>query len=109
MEIVFPNSGKISEWIQDSLKRPKYKDLYAAGLALQGILNRDQGSFISSLQLLLKAHEGQAKHGDLRWTPEGWLCLSAMTLSFLAFQQGLKVDLENDYLSKGYLAYLCSE
>jgi hypothetical protein len=106
MEIACPNSGNISEWIKDLIKRPKYKDLYAAGLALQAILSKDQASFISSLHLILKAHEGQAKHGDLRWSPEGWLCLPAMTLSFLACQKNLKVEIDNEYLSLGYLAYL---
>ena len=106
MEILCPGFGNISEWIKDLIKRPKYKDLYAAGFALQAIMDRDQDAFNSSLQSLLKAHEGMAKHGDLRWTPEGWLCLPAMSLSFLAIQKGLKVEIEDEYLSLGYLKYL---
>ena len=106
MEILLPNSGQISVWIKDLKKRPKYKDLYAAGFTLQAILDRDQDAFTQSLQLLLKAHEGMAKYGELRLTPEGWLCLPAMTLAFLACQENLKVEIENEYLSLGYLAYL---
>jgi hypothetical protein len=106
MEILYPSGGNISEWIKDLIKRPKYKDLYAAGFALQAILDKDQSSFTNSLQLLLKAHEGLAKYGQLRLTPEGWICLPAMSLSFLAYQKNLKVDMENEYLPLGYLAYL---
>lgn len=106
MEILFPSSGDITAWIKDLLKRPKYKDLYAAGLALQAIVDREQSAFTDSMGLLLKAHEGQAKHGDLRWTPEGWLSLPAMSLSYLAKKNGLKVEIENEYLSLGYLEYL---
>jgi hypothetical protein len=106
MEILYPSSGNISEWIKDLLKRPKYKDLYAAGFVLQSILDGEQNAFNDSLQLLLKAHEGIAKHGGLRCCPEGWLCLPGMTLSFLAVQKGLKVEIENEYLSLGYLEYL---
>ena len=106
MEILLPSSKNISEWIKDLKKRPKYKDLYYAGFVLQAILDGDQAAFTQSLQLLLKAHEGMAKYGDLRLTPEGWLCLPAMTLSYLACQKSLKVEIENEYLSLGYLANL---
>lgn len=106
MEILYPSDGNISAWIKDLLKRPKYKDLYAAGFALQAILDRNQNVFSDSMGLLLKAHEGMAKHGDLRWIPEGWLCLPAMTLSYLAKKNDLKVEIENEYLSLGYLEYL---
>lgn len=106
MEIADPAGGNIAYWIKDLLKRPKYKDLFAAGFALQAILDREQIAFTDSLRLLLKAHEGMAKHGGLRWTPEGWLCLPAMTLSILARKNGLKVEIENDYLSLGYLEFL---
>lgn len=106
MEILFPSGGNITAWIKDLLKRPKYKDLYAAGLAIQAILDKDQDAFTNSIMLLLKAHEGQAKHGWLRWTPDGWLCLPAMTLSYLAKKNDLKVEIENEYLSLGYLEYL---
>ena len=105
MKILCPSSGDFSEWINNLLKRPK-KDFIAMGLTIQAILNQDQDSLTNSLQLLLKAHEGMAKHGELRLTPEGWLCLPAMTLSFLAIQKGLKVEIENEYLSLGYLQYL---
>lgn len=106
MEILYPSGGNITAWIKDLLKRPKYKDLYAAGFVLQTILDREQNAFMDSMGLLLKAHEGMAKHGELRLTPEGWLCLPAMTLSYLAKNNGLEVEIENEYLSLGYLEYL---
>ena len=106
MEILLPGSGDINGWIKDLKKRPKYKDLYAAGFALQAILDRNQEAFTQALQAFLKAHEGMAKYGGLRYTSEGWLCLPAMSLSYAAHQKGLKVEVENEYLSMGYLAYL---
>lgn len=106
MEILFSSSGNISDWIKDLKKRPKYKDLYAAGFMLQAILDKDQEAFTQSLKLLLEAYAGMAKHGELRLSPEGWLCLPAMTLAFLACQKGLAIEIENEYLSAGYLKYL---
>jgi hypothetical protein len=47
-----------------------------------------------------------AKHGDLRWTAEGLLCMPAMSLAYVARKRDLKVEIENDYLSIGYLEYL---
>lgn len=106
MEILHPLGGDLAAWIKDLIKRPKYKELYAAGFAFQAILDGEQAAFTDSLQALLKAHEGQAKHGWLRWTPDGWLSLPAMTLSVLARRRNLKVEVENEYLSLGYLEYL---
>lgn len=109
MEILSPSDGKIDEWIKDLLKRPKYKDLYASGFVLQAILDQEQNTFLDSMRLLLKAHEGLAKYGELRWIPEGWLCLPAMSLSFLGKKYGFQEEIENDYLSVGYLEYLLSK
>jgi hypothetical protein len=106
MEILSPNSGNITAWINVLTKRPKFKDLYAAGLAFQAIQNRDKLAFNKALQLLLIAHEGIAKHGELRLTPEGWLCLPAMTISYLGYRNGLNAEIENDYLSREYLYFL---
>jgi hypothetical protein len=106
MEILIPQSGNISEWISELLKRPKYKDLYAAGLTIQAIQDHDQSAFDSSLRSLLKVHEGKAKFGELRLTPSGWLCLPAMVLSYLAFRENLSVNVESDYFSLGYLEYI---
>jgi hypothetical protein len=106
MEILYPETGNILEWIENLLKRPKVKEFYAIGQCLQSIVKIDQIGFDQSLCAILKSHEGKAKHGELRWTPEGWLCLSAMSLSFIAIQKRLRVEIENDYLSIGYLTFL---
>ncbi len=106
MELLFPSSGHLDDWIGDLLKRPKYKDLYAAGLTLQSIRNNDQSAFDQSLQMLLKAHEGQAKSGGLRWSTHGWLCLHAMTLAYLALKRNLEVTVSNEYISLGYLQFV---
>jgi hypothetical protein len=106
MEMLIPQSGNINDWISELLKRPKYKDLYAAGLTIQAIQDHDQSAFDSSLRSLLKVHEGKAKFGELRLTPSGWLCLPAMVLSYLAFRENLSVNVESDYFSLGYLEYI---
>lgn len=106
MELLFPSSGHLDEWIGDLLKRPKYKDLYAAGLTIQSIRNNDQSAFDQSFQMLLKVHEGQAKLGGLRWSPQGWLCLHAMTLAYLALQKNLEVTCTNDYFSLEYIQFI---
>jgi hypothetical protein len=106
MEFLYPTKANTSDWINEIIKYPKYKDLYAAGLSLRAILDQDQKQFSNSIQLLLKAHNGIAKFGGLRLSPEGWLCLSAMSLCFLADKVQLDIDIENDLLSLSYLNYI---
>jgi hypothetical protein len=106
MEIILPDAGNLDFWVQDLLKRPKYKDLFAAGHAFRAILEKDQTALTLSIQALLEAHTGFARHGGLRLTPEGWLCLPAMALSILAAQNHLTMDIQNEYLSLGYLDFL---
>jgi len=90
------------------LKRPKYKDVYAVGLVVQAIANRRQEDFDAALAQLLQAHRGQAKFGQLRESPEGYLCLHAMTLVRVAQEYGLTVTSDSEYLSLPYLAYAAS-
>jgi hypothetical protein len=106
MEMLIPQSGNLKDWIGELLKRPKYKDLYAAGLTIQAIQDHDQSAFDSSLRSLLKVHAGKVKYGEFRWSPLGWLCLPAMVLSYLAFRENLSVNVESDYFSLGYLEYI---
>jgi hypothetical protein len=106
IELLLPTDKGISSQVQELLRRPKAKDMYATGLALQAILIDNQTGLENALEKLLHVHEGQAKHGDLRWTAEGLLCLPAMALAFVARKRGLRVNLTNDYLNLGYLEYL---
>jgi hypothetical protein len=85
---------------------PKLKDLYAAGQAVQAIMERDQTALDGALVVVLQAHRGMAKFGGLRETPEGYLCLPAMALAKVALDRGMAVNVESEYLSKGYLEYL---
>jgi hypothetical protein len=106
MEMLIPQSGNMNDWIGELLKRPKYKDLYPAGLIIQAIQDHDQSAFDSSLRSLLKVHEGKVKYGEFRWSPLGWLCLPAMVLSYLASRENLTINVESDYFSYGYLKYI---
>ena len=90
------------------LNKPKIKDTFATGLTIRAIVERDQSAFEAALDGLLRAHRGRAKFGGLRETPEGYLCLPAMALSKLALDRGMQVELDNEYLSRGYLDHLLS-
>ena len=87
-------------------RRPKLKEWYAKGQALQALTHRDETALHTALLALLKAHEGIAKHGSLRWTAVGFLSMAAMALAYGARKQGLRVVIVNDYFSQGYLDYL---
>jgi hypothetical protein len=86
--------------------KPGLKDLYAAGHAVQAIMERDQTALDTSLVVILQAHRGMAKFGGLRETPEGYLCLPAMALAKVALDRGMTANIASEYLSKGYLEYL---
>lgn len=101
--------GKDTEalkYVASLLAKPKYKDMFAAGQAIGAITARDQTSLDEALVNLLGAHQGMAKFGGLRETPEGYLCLPAMALSKVAMDRKMAVNVESEYLSKGYLEYL---
>lgn len=85
---------------------PKLKDLYAAGQAVQAIMERNQTTLDNALTVVVLAHRGMAKFGGLRETPEGYLCLPAMALAKLALDRGMTVNVESEYFVKGYLEYL---
>jgi len=101
--------GKDAEaltYVAGLLAKPKYKDMFSAGQAITAITAHDQMCLDAALADLLDAHRGMAKFGGLRETPEGYLCLPAMALAKVALDRGMAVNVENEYLSKGYLAYL---
>jgi len=63
-------------------ERPKTVRIYfVMAKTLRAIVDQDQPAFYLALDEWLGAHRGQAKYGGLRETPEGYLCLSAMSLS----------------------------
>jgi Immunity protein 49 len=88
------------------LKKPKVKWTFAAGKAIQALIERDQPGFDQALEELLKAHRGMATVGGIRESPEGFLCLQAMSLARLAGDRGMVVHAESEYLNKGYLHFL---
>jgi hypothetical protein len=106
MELLLPSGNDITRWIQGLLEEPKVKRTFAMGQTIQAIIEQDQFTFNGALANLLKAHEGKAKHGNLRWTAEGLLCMPAMSLAYVALKRNFKVEIDNDYFSIGYLEYL---
>ena len=89
--------------------KPKVKYTFAAGRIIKSVIEHCQPGFDEALSDLLKAHRGMAKFGGLRETPEGFLSLSAMSLSKIALERGLEVNVESEYLAQGYLDYLLRE
>jgi hypothetical protein len=100
--------SKTTDYIAGLLKKPKVKDMCAAGKAIQSLVDGNQTTLDRALAELLNAHQGMAQHGSLRWSPEGYLCLPVMSLSKMALDRGMAVNVESAYLSKGYLDYLAA-
>jgi len=109
MELLYPTGADFSIWINELLKSPKNKDIFAIGNVFEAILSKNQSLLNSALINLLKAHEGMAKYGGLRETAEGLLCMPAMSLSYAACKRNMTIDIENDYLSLGYLEFLLNQ
>jgi hypothetical protein len=96
----------ISKWIRGLSEKPKIVMWFSIGQALQAILEKENDKFNTALATVLKAHEGQAIRGGLRSTPEGFLCMPAMSLCYVAFTHDLNVTIDNEYLSNGYINFL---
>jgi hypothetical protein len=94
------------DYVPGLLKKPKIKDTFAMGKTIKAIIGRNQAEFDAAFDDLLRAHRGRAKFGALRETPEGFLCLPAMSLAKMALRRSMKVNSESEYISKGYLDYL---
>jgi tetratricopeptide (TPR) repeat protein len=92
--------------VLNMLKKPKVKWTYAAGKAIQALIERDEPGFDQALEELLKAHRGMATVGGIRESPESFLCLQAMSLAWLASERGMAANAESEYLNKGYLQFL---
>jgi hypothetical protein len=100
------------EWTSKSIEKllsaPEYKDTYNIGTCIQAIEQFDQTGYVQSLHKLLDAHKAMATRGSLRGTPEGWLCMPAMVLIYLAELHGMKIRIENDYVSNVYIDFMIS-
>ncbi len=93
-------------YVSGLLKYPKVKDFFAIGEMIKALISADASAFDDALIKLLSAHRGMAKFGGLRETPEGFLCLPAMSLSKVALERGLHSSVDSEYMSRGYLVYL---
>lgn len=106
LQLAICEDAKALAYARGIPSKPGLKDLYAAGQAVQAVMERDQAALDAALVVILQAHRGMAKFGGLRETPEGYLCLPAMALSKVAMDQGMAANVESEYLSKEYLQYL---
>jgi tetratricopeptide (TPR) repeat protein len=106
MELLEPIGWDIQKSIQELFKRPRFKDMIAFGKVVRAIVENDNAGLSAALEEFLKIHAGKAKHGILRESPEGLLSMSAMSLMYAARKKGIHIEIENEYISNGYLEYL---
>jgi hypothetical protein len=97
---------EVKSYLPGLLEDRRIKWIFALGKAVEAILEGEQPVFDAATRDLLEAHRRMAKFGGLRETPEGFLCLPAMSLSKIALDRSMEVNAESEYLSKGYLDYL---
>lgn len=100
---------KNSEYVDGLLLRPKYVYYRSTGLAVKAIIENNKTSFRQSMDILLKTHDGMTKHGMLRESPEGFISLPAMSLTYAALRRGMKVDINSEYVPIDYLYYIYPE
>jgi hypothetical protein len=89
-------------WIQKIITKPSVKYTYLLGQSLQAITTKCEIEFNQALDGLLKIHDGQAKHGALRETAEGLICMPAMSLIYLAMKNGISITVESEYIAPDY-------
>lgn len=109
VHLISGRDEEAGDYVPRLLKKPKVKDIFAVGNIIKAIIKRNQSAFDRAMNDLLKAHQGMAKFGGLQETPEGFLCLPAMSLSKIALERGMEINVESEYLSKRYLDYLLQE
>jgi hypothetical protein len=106
LEFLYPTGWEINKSIQILKKSQRFKIVPPWGKALEALLNKNSLNFETAIEDLLKVHEGMAKHGSLRYSAEGLLCLSAMSLVYIAIQREMSIEIENDYFSMEYLKFI---
>jgi tetratricopeptide (TPR) repeat protein len=104
--LIAEEDEEAGSYVHGLLKKPKIKWTFAMGQTIQAIIAGEQSAFDAALDALLQAHRGMAKFGGLRETPEGFLCLPAMSLSKMALDRGMGLNAESEYLAKEYLEYI---
>jgi tetratricopeptide (TPR) repeat protein len=104
--LVIGEDEEATDYVRGLLEKPKIKWTFAAGRTVRALIALDQLALDDALDELLEAHRGMAKFGGLRETPEGYLCLPAMSLSKMALERDLEVNVVSEYLARGYLNYL---
>lgn len=89
-------------WLEKLLNNKSVKESFCEGKAIQGIADQDESNFKQALVELLLIHDRQVKHGMLRETGEGLICMSGMSLVYLAIENGMNVDIKSDYIVPEY-------
>jgi hypothetical protein len=106
MELLTSTEKGIYSAISKLKKKNKIKDYFAIGIILDAIIKHDETLLNAGLTDLLRAHEGMAKHGALRETSEGYICMQAMSLAYISKKRNLSVQIKNEYLPLEYVDFL---
>lgn len=93
-------------WIAKLLEKPKIKETFYMGEAFQAILDKNETNLNLALTNLLVKHQGRVRHGDLRETAEGLICMSAMTIGYIGLINNMHLTVDSEYFSCRYLEYL---
>lgn len=93
-------------WIAKLLEKTKIKETFYMGEAFQAILDKNETNLNLALTNLLIKHQGRAKHGDLRETAEGLICIPAMTIGYIGLLNNMHITVESEYFSGRYLEFL---
>jgi len=94
--------GKSQIWIQKLIENSSAALQYSSGRALQAIIGGNKSAFRDQLCEILRIHDGQAKHGGLRETAEGLICMPAMSIIFLGVQKEMIVEIQSEYIAPDY-------
>lgn len=93
-------------WIEKLIEKPKIKEAVYMGEAFQAILDKNEINLNLALTNLLVKHQGRVRHGDLRETAEGLICMSAMTIGYIGLINNMHLTVNSEYFSSRYLEYL---
>jgi hypothetical protein len=89
----------------NNAKRKKLQDKmhFAKVAVIEAILQNDQKIIENKLVELLSCHHAVAKRGLIKASPDRQICVSAMSFLALLRQKGIRINIDDQYISNVYL------
>jgi hypothetical protein len=91
-------NGTPDPWIRKLLDLKKIKISVTKGQLFSAICEGDTQKFNDLLKYYLTIHDRQVKYGALRNTPEGLICMSAMSMIYIALRKGIPINVKSIYI-----------